>query len=248
MPNIQENFTSVDRYEKRPVSNIIEESKTINPNLVSSEVLEWVTNNVENYIDDNMKVFKLDLVLDATEGMLETKRLQDLYRAIPDDSEKMSDLELEKLSSCRRILDEITEKVHYSMAHNEEAMNKLFERMIFYYEKIIPNPDNKKKAVEIDIQIKDLIDKKDKSNSEKVKEKIQKQILKKIDDGVKLLQFQKFEGKATIPKFEYESFDMDVMIRDSQSKEITKQYHVPEGFSIWIELSYGIKKRQTAMF
>jgi hypothetical protein len=248
MPNTQENFTSVDRYEKRSVGNIIEESKTINPSLVSSEVLEWVTINVENFIDDNMKVFKLDLVLDATEGMQETKKLQDLYRSIPDESIKTPKLELEKLSSCRRILDEITEKVHYDMTHNEEAMNKLFERMIFYYEKIIPNPDNKKRALEIDAHIKDLIDKKDKSNSEKVKEKIQKQILEKIDERVKLLQFQKFEGKATIPKFEYESFEMDVMIRDSQSKEISKQYHVPEGFSIWIELSYGIKKRQTAMF
>jgi len=248
MPNTQENFATAAIYEKRSVKSIIEESKIINTELVASEVIEWVTNNVENFIDDNMKVFKLDLVLDATEGMQETKRLQDLYRAIPDESIKTPKLELDKLTECRRILDEVTEKVHYSMVHNEEAMNKLFDRMIFYYEKIIPNPDNKTRAFGIDAQIKELIGKKDKSKSEKTKEKIQKQILEKIDEGVKLLQFQKFEGKVTIPKFEYESFEVSVQIRDPKNKEVKTEYNLAEGFTCWIELSYGIKKRQTAMF
>lgn len=234
--------------EKRPLNDIILDSETIDVERVASEVLLWATNNVENFIDDNMKVFKLDLVLDASEGMQETKKLQDLYRSIPEDRAGMSNSELGKTMECRTILNEITENVHRAMVRDEEAMNKLFERMIFYYEKIIPNPENKVKAFEIDAQIRELMSKKDKSKSEKTKAKIQEKILAKIDEGVKLLQFQKFDGKVTIPKFEYEAFDVGVQIKDPRTGEVQREYDINEGFTCWIELSYGIKKRPTAMF
>jgi len=234
--------------EKRLIESIISDSKTIDTKKVASEVLEWVTNNVENFIDDNMKVFKLDLVLDASEGMQETKKLQDLYRSIPEDRMRMSNSELEKITECRTILNDVTDRAHQDMVRDEESMNKLFERMIFYYEKIIPNPENKVKAFEIDAQIRELISKKDKLKTDASKSKVQEKILAKIDEGVKLLQFQKFDGKVAIPKFEYEAFDVGVQIKDPRTKEVSKEYEIPEGFTCWIELSYGIKSRQTSMF
>lgn len=247
-----------NKFKKLPVDKILRESESVDSEKIAKEVVEWVANNVENYIDDNMKVFKIDLVLDSTEGLTETKKLQDLYRAIPDDSEKMSKSELEKLVSCRRILDEITSRAHYVMVHDSDSLQKLFDRMIFYYEKIIPNPENKEKAFEIDAKIRELLAKKDKAKTDKAKEKIQKEIMAKIDEGVKLLQFQKFDGSAAIIKFEYEAFDMGVElsrpknpeqdVKTCSVREVIKKYSVPEGFTLWIELSYGIKKRPTTIF
>ena len=235
-------------FEKRDIGEILSELEKVDDSKIAQEVLSWLDANVENFIDNHMKIFKINLVLDSSECMQETKKLQDLYRAIPDDDEKMSELDLEKLTKCRRTLDGITGKAHSNMVKNEEAMNKLFERMIFYYEKIIPDPENKSKALEIDEKIKELMEKKDKLKDEKCSDDVQKEISSKIGEGVKLLQFQKLNGKVTIPKFEYESFDVSVQIKDSKTKEVRKSYNIPEGFAVWVELSYGIKTRPTSMF
>ena len=40
------------------------------PAIKATEVLTWITNNVENYVDDNMRVFKLDLVLDSIDSIV----------------------------------------------------------------------------------------------------------------------------------------------------------------------------------
>ena len=134
------------------------------------------------------------------------------------------------------------------MTEDRENLGNLFNKLIFYYEKIIPNPENKIRAHKIDEEIRELLSKKDNAKSQKTKDGIQKKILTKIDEGIKLLHFQKFDGLATILKFEYESFDVGVQIRDPKNKEVKREYSIPEGFTIWIELSYGIKKRQTAIF
>lgn len=244
----EQNFALKNEFEKRELKDILSDAETVNPNNIASEVMEWVISNVENFVDDNMRVFKLDLVLDSSEGMEETRKLQDLYRAIPEENEKTSKFDLEKIISCRRILDEITGKAYKIMAEDKSSLDSLFNRLIFYYEKIIPNPENKQKAFEIDLEIRDLLKKKESVKTKKAKSDIHKKILTKIDDGVKLLRFQKFDGKAAVLKFEYESFDVGVQIRDPKNKEVKRQYIIPEGFSLWIELSYGIKKRPTAIF
>ena len=72
-------------FDKLPISEIMDNADTVKPKKAANEVLKWVTDNVENFIDNQQHEFELDLVLDTSEEFNEIKKLQDLYRAIPDD-------------------------------------------------------------------------------------------------------------------------------------------------------------------
>jgi len=122
-------------FEKRPIENILEESKNIDPQTVADEVIQWLIDNVENYIDNHVRVFKLDLILDneseSVEAMEETKRLQDLYRAIPDD-EEVGDVA--SAVDCRNQLNAITSDAFEIMKRSQDKLQELFKRLSYYYE------------------------------------------------------------------------------------------------------------------
>lgn len=250
------NFDIVDKkieFDKRPINDILVDSETIDPQKISDEVLEWVLNNVENFIDSESKNFKLDLVLDSEESMQETRKLQDLYRAIPDDDSDATDEVIEKCQKCRQNLNEVTNSVFEYMKKDTERANKLFKRMAFYQEKIIPNPENKKRALELDELLKDLIQQKDETNDKNKKKEFQDKITKAIEEGESLVNFTQFEGKCAIIKFEYEAFNVGVRMQDGsdvkeEEKKVRKEYVIPEGFTIWIQLVSKLKQRPTAMF
>jgi len=60
--------------------------------------------------------------------------------------------------------------------------------------------------------------------------------LKGINKGKFLLQ--ELIGKVSILNFEYEAFSVGVKIRNAQTKDTVKEYMVPEGFTIWIEIAF----------
>ena len=222
--------TNENSYVKKPLSVIIEESKTIDPKQVALEVIGWAIENVENYIDNTVKMFKLDLVLDAEETMQETKKLQDLYRAIPNDEDligeevvlRLKELEkngkplnmdekteniLKSIQDCRGILDGIVKKAHEEINNLTPYLEKLSERLVYYYE------------------------------------------MKGVKNGVPLIQ--ELKGTADIIKFEYESFSVGVRVRDAvveketedgdileEGGNIVSEYMVPEGFTLWIEVAF----------
>jgi hypothetical protein len=257
---------------KKEIKDILEESKNIKPEIIAQEILQWLINNVENYVDNETKLYKIDLIVDSDE-MPMTKKLQDLYMAIPDDEEKPCE-KLDKSSSqyqdeiraweesikessdCRRELDKIVEEAHGKMKGDEETLNKLFKRLIFFYEKIIMNPENKQRAFDIDIELKSLIEGKEKA-SEEEKKKIQERIVELIKEGEELVQWEEFNGSASIMKFDYEAFSVGVKLTskptdEEQEKgteeEVLKEYTIPEGFVVWLELVYKLKQRPTVMF
>jgi len=224
-------------YEKKTIPEILSLSKEINLDLAAEEVLNWATNNVEYFIDSQIKTFKLDLVLD-TELMPETKKLQDLYRAIPEDEsvvpKAIMDLDqndqkfkkamnspkikkaFKEIQGCREELDKITDKIHKVMQKKKEIKEKLFQRMIFFYEMVgISNG---------------------------------RPLIMDLDGGIEIL------------KFEYEAFPVGVRVRlsDSEVKGLdgeittiegkTKEYVIPEGFTVWIEIAYRPKVSNAGMF
>lgn len=249
----EKNFEDVDMvFPKRPIEDIIEDSKTINPEKISTEVLTWIIGNVENFIDNQNKIFKLDLVLDNIKEMEETKKLQDLYRAIDDDKD------LEKVEKTRRLLDGITLKAFNHIKGSKDLLNVLFERMVFYYGRVIPNPENKKRALAIDEELKALFRQKEKVSDEE-KDKIQEKIVEKIKEGESLVKFTELEGSASITNFDYEAFQIGVQITEGSNpneeaeekpkeKKVIKRYNVPEGFTCWVEISFKYRQRPTNMF
>ena len=188
-----------DSFPKKDLDIILREVDEISVEKMSNEILDWLITNVENYIDNSQKIFKLNLVLDSELTMLETKKMQDLYKSIPDIKEKEKEI-----LECKDKIDTAIKKVFDLMTHNEDKKRQLFKRLVFYYE------------------------------------------IEGIYKGVPLIQEK--EGVVEIVQFEYEPFDVEVKITDKKSGEVSKSYVIPEGFTVWIELSFSPKKRMTSLF
>ena len=255
---------------KMRISDILEEAKSIEPKLIAEEILSWLVNNVESYVDNQTKLYKIDLVIDSDE-MPMTKKLQDLYMAIPDDDLEGTPLSfgckdfekdaynekvMKESSDCRRELDKVVEKAYEEIKSNPNSTEGLFKRLIFFYEKIIMNPDNKKRALQIDADLKRLIEGKEEASEEEKKE-IQEQVVKLIQEGEELVKWEEFEGAVSITKFDYEAFSVGVKLsskptdeerRAGEESEVMKEYTIPEGFVVWMEMNYRLKARPTSMF
>jgi hypothetical protein len=236
----------------RTVEEIIEDSKNIDTQKIATETLNWVIANVEGFIDNQNKMFKLDLVIENVKWMEETKKLQDLYRAIPEDQEN-EEINVDKSEKCRRILDEITTKAFSSMKESE-LLKTLFGRMVFFYEKPILNMENKRTALKIDEELKVLFNEKEAAKEED-KYKVQERIVEKIKEGEKLVKFTQLDGDVNITNFEYEAFDLKVQIKEGKAnkkegeeRKILKEYEMQEGFTLWLEINFKHKQRPTNMF
>ncbi len=204
------------------ITEIIEKSKEIDINKVSEEMLGWLIANVENFIDNQKREFKIDLILDS-DNMSESTKLQNLYRKIPekDDTniefDKIDDINADsftEVNRCRKALDKITKKCHTSMKENKVLLDVLFKRMIFYYEMVGLSKGN--------VLLKEL------------------------------------KGAVSIKLFEYEAFSVNVQLspvnvginknnrnnrgEDSQMATVNisegKNYDIPEGFTIWLEIAF----------
>ena len=51
-------------FEKKTIEEIEELSKNIDTNKAADEVIQWLVDNVSNYIDNKEKEFRIDLVID----------------------------------------------------------------------------------------------------------------------------------------------------------------------------------------
>lgn len=204
---------------------IIEKAHDIDVIKVSNEVLDWVAENVVYFIDNKNRKFKLDLIIDdsMTEKFPETKKLQDLYHSIPEETTKvdMSNLNKEddwtkNLSkednnmmalhaNCREKLDIVTDLVFENMCGDKERVAKIYEKMAYFYE------------------------------------------VKGINKGNFLVQ--ELDGAVGIMRFEYESYSVPVEVTRKETirnpdgsvsqgpDETLYKYVIPEGFSIWLEIS-----------
>ena len=220
-------------YDKKEISTILQESETINPETVASELVQWLINNVEQFIDNKKRIFKIDMIIDADDGqaatMPEAHKLQSLYRAIPEEpelsignatdlldaSKQLTEDEqkfVKKLLDCRATLDAVTSSVYSCMKSNTKMLDELFTRMSFYYE------------------------------------------MKGVDRGNLLVE--ELHGEVDIVKFEYEAFNVGVkvlspIVGESDNEEIdavtgksVKQYIIPEGFTLWIEIAFKTQRQK----
>lgn len=230
------NKSNYVEYDKKSIDDILNEIGEIDVEEASSEILKWMANNVEEFIDNQKKIFKLDLTIDAEDGASETmpsiRKLQDLYRAMPNDPESADgssidnldeainslskkDLAfIDELQACREELDTVTSRVFDAMKANHELLRALFKRMIFYYE------------------------------------------LQGVSKGNLLLQ--ELDGEVDINKFEYESFPVAVQVTEPKVEihnpsdgsvtqkggDVSYEYTIPEGFTIWLEIAFRPKQRE----
>lgn len=188
-------------FVKKDTKTIIKEAKTIDANKVAEETLTWLINNVEYFIDNTTRMFKINLILDneakPIEGMEQTKKLQDLFRAIPEDQADNYD----NVISAKSTLNEVVSKAFNVINDRKDLLENLFTRMAFYFE------------------------------------------LKGVNKGKFLIQ--NLTGAVAVTNFEYEDFSVGVKINqptkneEDKEKYITlKEYTIPEGFTIWLEIAF----------
>ena len=203
------------------IKEIIEKSKEINTDRVAQEMLGWLIANVENFIDNQRREFKIDLILDS-DNMSESTKLQNLYIEIP---ESDGDLKLDnidnvnndnfiKVNKCRETLDNVTKKCHSSMKKNKILLDTLFKRMIFYYEMVGVSKGN--------VLLKEL----------------------KGAVSIKLFEYDAFSVNVQVTPV---NVGINKNNRDSrgEDKQMTtvnisegKNYDIPEGFTLWLEIAF----------
>lgn len=208
--------------EKKEIKQILKEAKNINVDLIAEEILVWTILNVENFIDNTQKIFKLDIIIDSEDkgencSMPETLKLQNLYRDIPEDEN--TNKKINSIIACRDTLNHIVDLVFKKMKSSKTLLDKLYEKMIYYYE------------------------------------------MSGIYNGKPLVR--QLQGGVDVIKFEYEAFQVGVKItapdlsnvKDlhnekeiESNKKIIKQYTIPEGFTLWIELAFTPVLKQVGIF
>lgn len=109
---------------------ITQESKEIDIKKISEEILIWLDKNVESFIDNQTKTFKIDMLIDSQE-MSESMKMQSLYRKVT--GAKLSD---DEYKECMAKLNAVTEKIHKNMRKRDDLLEKLFKKMVFYYEMV----------------------------------------------------------------------------------------------------------------
>ena len=107
------------------IEALLLEASSVSCEKVADEVLSWAVANVEDYVDNQQTLFRLYFVPDGMAETPELLKLSKLYTAIPeDDSERV----------CMKAFDEITAKIFGLMQANVTVLEKLFKRLIYYYE------------------------------------------------------------------------------------------------------------------
>jgi hypothetical protein len=254
-----ENFEIIQaqvEYEKLTIEAILERSEGVDVVEAAKELLRWLEANVEGYIDNKVKAFKLDLVIDSEdEDMQNLKLMQDLYRAIPDDKlteDKLKEIEgteeLDRLVACRAHLNQITDDI-FRVARNgsetRELRDELFKRLIYYYEiagvtkegiilekQLTGNVDILQfeyEAFNVGVRIY-------KSNKQKEVEEFLRQNRERSIEAGEIQE----ELEEVMENTENET--------NEDGKELLNEYVIEEGFTVWIELAYKENSRPTSLF
>ena len=232
-------------YTKMSIPDIIKAVNELDPEAIAIEVLLWAIRNVESYVESDKRFYQLNLILDSEDDadgeleMPEIRKLQTLYRSIPDDSSVMSQEDLERILkennytldekesakldviiNCKKTLDDIVEKAYTIMQGLDKHLETLYKRLIWYYEMVA------------------------------------------VKDGKPIER--ELEGAVAVTTFEYDAFPMAVRVRspiiDNISEEetgetveksedsIVREYIIPEGFIFHMELAYRDVRKAASLF
>lgn len=218
------------------INDIISRSNSINVINVADEVLTWIKDNVTNFIDNKTKRFKLDLTVkvedESNTTLGEVYKLQNLYQELPEDPDGNSGADAKKTGYDSLSEDDkfLVDEIIRGRAHLDTITKKCHEAM-------------RESSLR-----KDLFD-----------AMIYFYELKGAQHG-KLLT-QKLEGGVDINLFEYDSFPVHVKVtqktfdEDAEGNVVEKrlddsaeEYVIPEGFAVWLEISYKPKSVTASLF
>lgn len=187
--------------------------KSFDKNKMAEELLQWLIDGVEEYIDNSETVFSVYFPVNSEviKNMPITNEFGNMYIKSRES----------KAKNCEEVMKGFTdalEEVKSLMSNNEEMLGQLFKRMIWYYEMV---------------------------GFHKLKGPI----------------IQEMEGYVVVNKLDFELIGIDICITKKMNRvdkngelvasdkelEIVKQEHIPEGFSLEIEIKKWAKVNSASL-
>jgi hypothetical protein len=99
---------------------------------IAYEVLQWLVDHVEDYLDNRQTIYRLYFPKDTLETLPEMNRLYELYQSIP---VLPQDHPQESLTvTALKYVHAVTAKVKDIMNRNKELRDALYSKLIFYYD------------------------------------------------------------------------------------------------------------------
>lgn len=213
----------------------------VNTDISATEVLNWLTKNVESFIDNKTRVFDIELIIDdsAKSQFLETSKVIDAFVAL--------DKEEDTLVSSNEILKDKLQKL--AKAYSEKDIKKLIKDFP-QYDKIL-----KAKAVLHSI-VFDIF-KSLKSNEKSIKE-LRENLFQRMAYFYEVRGIHKgnlvvdnFDGKIAITDFVYSGFEVEVKTtkKDKEGNQLeSKSYVIPPRLSIKLEIILKSKSTAQSLF
>jgi len=115
------------------IGEVMEKTKSINPLDLAVEIGDWITSNVEQFIDNRESVFRMYLTIKSDMAMPVSSLYQRLYLSIPDENEAKG-ITNTLVESLIDALDAKLAEAKKMLSEDEEFLNHLFERMVYFYE------------------------------------------------------------------------------------------------------------------
>ena len=113
---------------------IMEKAKQVDPKISAKEIIQWLIDNVENYVDNHRVVYRLYLTVNAHNTMEHTGLLQLLYMSIPSPKDSKDEDAKGVEDRCLDVLDDITTKVKEELVASKDMLKDLYVRLVYYYE------------------------------------------------------------------------------------------------------------------
>lgn len=206
--------TNKEIMKKKTALEIIEMSKDINIGKASEEMLNWLIDNVDNYIDNKETIFSLYFPVDKTnlENMDQVFNLGSLYQNFENNK-------IKEERECIKKLDDIVELIKKEMASNKNLLEKLFKKLVYYYEMIGFSLKTGPVIQDMDGYIV-----------------INKFFYEPI--GMDLTVTKRYQKKTADGTLEM----------TNKKPEIVKKEHIPEGFVVEIEIKKWAQQKIVSMF
>jgi hypothetical protein len=189
-------------------------TKNIDIKKAAEEMLNWLIEHVEEYIDNKETVFSLYFPVNKTEleKMDQIFNLGSLYLNF--ENEK-----IKEERECIKGLDEVVELIRKEIIGNKDLLEKLFKKLIYYYEMIGFSMKTGPVIQEMDGYV-----------------------------SVNKFFYEPIGMDITVTK-RYNKMNPDgTLVAAEKKPEVVKKEHIPEGFVVEIEIKKWPKQVVSSMF
>jgi len=189
-------------------------SNSINAKKASEEMLNWLADNVEEYIDNKETIFSLYFPVDKVSlgKMDQIFNLGSLYLGFEGGKVKEE-------RECLDVLDKVVELIKKEMCNNKELLEKLFKKLVYYYEMIGFSIKSGPVIQEMDGYV-----------------------------SVNKFFYEPIGMDVTVTK-RYNRMNPDgTLVASDKKPEVVKKEKIPEGFVVEIEIKKWPKQKVVSMF